>query len=505
MDVIPVRRALVSVSDKMGLSDLCLRLAAAGVEIVSSGGTADHLTEAGIPVTAVTDVTGTPEMLGGRVKTLHPTIHGGILARPDRADDRADLERHQIRPFELVVVNLYPFAHVVARPEATEEMAVENIDVGGPAMIRAAAKNHRYVGVVTSPQRYHEVATAVEAGGLSDDLRLNLAREAFYHTASYDAAILAWLERGDPFPPRLVLPLRRQASLRYGENPHQAAALYSLEGTESWWGGARIVQGKEMSFNNYLDTEAAWRLASAIAMPAAVIVKHNNPCGVATAEDCTEAFRAAWECDPQSAFGGVVAINRPLPIATAEAIAEHFVEVVVAPGLEDPAALAGRPNLRVVLASRPPGARFERRGIDGGLLVQEVDPVDDGEFRHMTSRPPTAEELADLRLALVVAAHAKSNSVVVARHRAAVGVGAGDQSRVGAVQRALARAGDRAKGAVAASDGFFPFRDAIDALAAAGIAAVVAPSGSRNDEDVATAAEDLGLSLLFADRRHFRH
>lgn len=508
MTRIPVRRALISVSDKNDLVPFVRGLAEAGVVIVSSGGTAGVLEAAGLDITRVADVTGSPEILGGRVKTLHPSIHGGILADPGNAEHRIDLEDRGIEPFQLVVANLYPFEATVARGGVTTAEAIENIDIGGPAMIRAAAKNHAHVGVVTSPDQYDLVLAAVEQGGLDDELRSELARAAFYRTAAYDAAILAWLEP-DELPARLVLPVERHRILRYGENPHQAAVAYRQAGVEGWWTLAVQLQGKEMSFNNYVDTEAAWRLAWEFERPAAVVVKHTNASGVALADSLVEAFAAAWECDPLSAFGSVVALNRPLDGATAAGLAEVFVEVVIAPDVTPQAreVLARRKNLRVLHGPAPHPGGIDLRRLDGGFVVQTRDSIVEGpdDWRVMTSRRPIADEWKDLELAWVVAAHTKSNAVVIARDGAAVGVGAGDQSRVGAAERAVARAGNRAVGAAAASDAFFPFRDGIDTLAKAGVKAVVEPGGSNRDEEVIVAAEQAGIALVFTGRRHFRH
>jgi phosphoribosylaminoimidazolecarboxamide formyltransferase/IMP cyclohydrolase len=505
MTRIPVKRALISVSEKTDLVPFVRRLVAAGVEIVSSAGTALMLREAHLPVVEIAKVTGAPEILGGRVKTLHPKIHGAILADRANPSHSADLEMHGIEPFQLVVVNLYPFEATVAGG-ATLADALEHIDIGGPAMIRAAAKNHRSVGVIVSPDQYDEVATAVEAGGLDDQLRTKLAMRAFFRTAAYDAAIVDYLA-GDGFPDYLVLPLERVGSLRYGENPHQKAAAYT-DGT-GWWTQARFVQGKELSFNNLVDAESAWRLVNDLGTPAAVVVKHTNACGAAERATLVEAFTAAWDCDPLSAFGGVVAVNVPLDAETAAAVAERFVEVLVAPLLEEGAAeaLSARPALRVLEAPLPGAEDLDLRRLEGGLLVQVRDRPDDdvGAWTHVAGPRPAEETLADLRFAWVVAAYTKSNAIVVARRRAAVGVGAGDQSRVGAAERAVARAGDRAKGGVAASDAFFPFRDGLDTLADAGVIAVVEPGGSQRDEEVMTAADERGVALMFTGKRHFKH
>ena len=504
-----VRRALISVWDKRGLVDLAKRLRAMGVELISSGGTAATLEEAGLEVTRVADVTGSPEILGGRVKTLHPMIHGAILADRDRTEHLADLEQHGIVPIDLVVINLYPFEDTVAAPGTSDAEAIEKIDIGGPTMVRAAAKNHAWVAIVTSPDQYEEVAAAVESGGPDADMRRRLAAAAFAHTTAYDAAIVAWMERGENLPERIHVALERSGMLRYGENPSQAAAVYRVRGSDPWWEQAIQHQGKAMSFNNYADAEAAWRLVNDLADPTAVIVKHTNPCGVASRTQISDAFRAAWDCDPLSAFGGIIALNRPLDGVTAGMIGGYFVEVVIAPALSASAldALAGKRNLRVLEGPPPHGRDLDLRGIEDGMLAQVRDRAvaRTDSWEVASRRPPTADERADLEFAWVVAAHTKSNAVVVAADRAAVGVGGGDQSRVGAAERALARAGERAMGGVAASDAFFPFRDGLDVLAAAGITAVVEPGGSRNDAEVVAAADERGMALLFTGERHFRH
>ena len=506
MSRVEVRRALVSVSDKAGLVGFARRLDAAGVELVSSGGTASALSDAGIPVTAVADVTDSPEILGGRVKTLHPRIHGGILADLGDLAHQADLEQHGIVPFQLVVTNLYPFRRTVARLDVTDEEAIEQIDIGGPAMVRAAAKNHAWVGVVTSPDDYELVARAVESGGLDIELRRLLARKAFFHTASYDAAIVNWLEHRNGLPEWMVMPLERTAALRYGENPHQSGAAYRVDGAPAWWEDATIHQGKELSFNNYVDADAAWRHVADFDEPACVIVKHTNACGVAIASSTSEAFERAWACDPQSAFGSVIAINRPLDGATSSAMADAgFIEVVVTPELDDAGPLVEKPNLRIITAPVPARPGMDLRRVDGGFVGQEWDRTTFDGWTVASSREPDDREWADLRFAWTVAAHTKSNAIVVARDGQAVGVGAGDQSRIGASRRAIDQAGDRARGAVAASDAFFPFPDGVEALAEAGVTAVVEPGGSRRDAEVIEAANRLGLALVFTGRRHFRH
>jgi len=509
----PVRRALVSVSDKSGIVQFAERLVAAGVEIVSSGGTATVIAAHGLAVTAVADVTGAPEILGGRVKTLHPRIHGGILADISRRDHRNDLADQETEPFELVVVNLYPFEATVANPEVTPAQATENIDIGGPALIRAAAKNRAWVGVVTSLDQYDEVATAVEAGGLNDELRARLAAAAFYATAAYDAAIVSWLRRGDVMPEHMVLAFEKRSDLRYGENPEQAAAVYRARGGGGWWDRAGVIQGKAMSFNNYADTEAAWRLVADLPDSSVAVIKHMNAAGAAMGPTTAAAFSAAWACDPIAAFGGIVAANSPIDAATAELIVHNFVEVVIAPEV-DPAArevFAVKQNIRVIEAPLPARADIDLRRIEAGLLAQvrELQPVsaagwDDG-WSVAGARTPSGNERADLAFAWVVAAHAKSNAVVVAVAGAAVGVGAGDQSRVGAAERAVVKAGERAGGAVAASDAFFPFRDGLDVLAGAGITAVIEPGGSVRDDEVIAAADEHDIALIFTRRRYFKH
>ena len=492
-------RALVSVYDKTGLAPFVKRLVAAGYEIVSSGGTATTLEEAGLEVTRVSEVTGAPEILGGRVKTLHPAIHGGILARGEIDDD--DLTANGIERFDLVVCNLYPFRETVAGRHATDSDIIEKIDIGGPAMVRAAAKNHYHVGVVVSPDQYDDVAGAIESGGMDPELRKRLAAEAFFHTASYDAAVVGWI--GDD----KVIPLREVSGLRYGENPHQSATLYQEDGAEPWWALATFHQGKEMSFNNYADAEAAWRLATDLGPDAVVVVKHTNACGAARGGTVLNTFEKAWDGDSLAAFGGVIGINGTLDGETAEAVALRFAEVVVARSVDTDAleVLTAKQNLRVLSAPEPSPGGDDYRRVDGGLLVQSRDSFDGETWDTVSERAPTDEELRALEFAWIVAAHTKSNAVVLASGEQAVGVGAGDQSRVGAAERAVAKAGGRAEGAVAASDAFFPFRDGLDALAMAGVTAVVEPGGSRNDQELIDAANEHGIALVFTGERHFRH
>ena len=494
-----VKRALVSVYDKTGLVPFAQRLVTAGYEIVSSGGTSSALADAGVVVTSVDEVTGAPEILGGRVKTLHPKIHGGILARG--RSDQAELDANDIERFDLVVCNLYPFRETVTTPGATEMDIIEKIDIGGPAMVRAAAKNHHHVAVVVSPDQYEEVATAIEGEGIGSELRRRLAAEAFAHTAGYDAAIVGWMGGQETFA------VSRASELRYGENPHQAASIWLEAGASAWWAEATQHQGKEMSFNNYADTEAAWRLATDLGDGAVVVVKHTNAAGAARGHSITDAFDLAWAGDPLAAFGGVIAINGELDEKTAHALADRFVEVVVARSIHETAlaALAPKKNVRVLSAPLPSADDSDYRRIEGGFLVQDRDRVELEGWKTVSQREPSPEELEALRFAWVVVAHAKSNAIALAAGSQAVGVGAGDQSRVGAAERAVAKAGDRAVGAVAASDAFFPFRDGVDTLADAGVTAIVEPGGSMNDDEVVAAADERGLALVFTDRRHFRH
>lgn len=505
MTKIPIARALISVSDKSGLTPFAASLVDQGVEIVSSGGTAAHLEEAGIPVTSVQDATGAPEMLGGRVKTLHPRIHGGLLADLGKEDHRTDLLDNGIEPFQLVVVNLYPFESTTASGAAQSE-AIENIDIGGPTLIRAAAKNHAWVAVVVSPDRYREIIDANAAGGTSTELRSDLAREAFFRTAAYDAAIVNWLERDGA--DRLVLPLVKAHNLRYGENPHQPAAVYAPPGGAGWWTTADQLQGKEMSFNNFADADAAWRLAHDLPTNSIAIIKHMNACGAASAETPMKAFLKAWASDPQAAFGGVIASNTELDGDAAREIASFFVEIVMAPSFtqEAKAVLGHKKNLRVLEAPPPSAYDLDIRGIDQGFLVQKRDEIATDHASWVTQgRSPTEHELADLEMAWIVAAHTKSNAIVLVKDGATVAVGAGDQSRVGAASRALVQAGDRAVGSVCASDAFFPFRDGPDTLADAGVTAIVEPGGSIRDDEVVASAAEHGIALVFTGERHFRH
>jgi phosphoribosylaminoimidazolecarboxamide formyltransferase/IMP cyclohydrolase len=514
IDVLRIRRALLAVSDKTGLISLGTALAGRGVELVSTGNTADVLRAAGLSVTTVAEVTGSPEFLGGRVKTLHPAIHGGILADKRRDEHLRQLDELAIEPFDLVVVNLYPFIQV-ARAGSSSEEVIEQIDIGGPAMVRAAAKNFESIGVVVKPDDYQSVIDELEEhAGITRPTRLTLARRAFAHVAAYDAAIASWFEgqashEEQQLPERVSMDLTRSSELRYGENPHQRGGLYAPEGTPGPFGGAEVLQGKEMSFNNWLDSGAARATVALFDGPAAVIVKHSNPCGAAERPTLAEAYRLAVEGDPISAFGGIVAFNRDVDEGAARAMAGAFTEVVVAPGFTPQAleAFAGRKNLRVLRAPSPDHRGLEVRPIDGGALVQDMDAVMEapGEMKVVTAMEPTPKQWQDLLFAWKVAAMAKSNAIVLARDLATVGVGAGQMNRLTSVDIAARNAGHRALGSCLASDAFFPFRDGIDRAADAGVAAIIQPGGSIRDEEVMAAAEEHGMSMVFTGRRHFRH
>ena len=517
-----IQRALLSVSDKLGLADFARGLAAVGIEIYSTGGTRRHLEAEGVEVRDVSDYTGFPEILDGRVKTLHPKVHGGILARHDRAEDTAALEKHGILTFELVVVNLYPFEATVARERVTAEEAIEQIDIGGPTLVRAAAKNHAFVTVATSPEQYSAILEQVQSDGATTlELRTTLAGAAFAHTAAYDRAIADYFARqGDegPLTEVLRLSLQRKSHLRYGENPHQQAALYANVGSRrADIAGARQLAGKELSYNNLLDLDSALAVVRSLSAPSAVVIKHNNPCGAASAERLDEALRRALAGDPQSAFGSVLGLNRTVDAACAEALCEPglFIEAIVAPDFAPEAVemLTTRPkwkaNVRLLMVGPldDNGRQWEYRSIAGGLLVQErdeqADPED--EWTVVAERKPDEAELAELRFAWSVVRHVKSNAIVLARQRSLVGVGAGQMSRVDSVEIAIRKAGEWAGGAVLASDAFFPFADSVLLAAKAGIVAVIQPGGSRRDSEVIEACNQHGLAMIFTGRRHFRH
>ncbi len=518
-----VTRALLSVSDKTGLVELAQALVRRGVELYSTGGTRAHLQEHGLPVQEVAQYTGFPEMMHGRVKTLHPKIFAGILRRADVEEDQRAMREHGIVSFELVVVNLYPFEQTVAQPGVSVPEAIEQIDIGGPSLVRAAAKNFRFTGVLTSPEQYADVIEELETcGGLSLPLRQRLAAEAFAHTADYDRAIANWfaqLEGQESLPSRWQLSLRQAGQLRYGENPHLAASLYRAQGLPPVPGSlleARQLHGKELSYNNYLDLDAAWRTACSFEQPAAVVVKHTNPCGAAVAAELPQAIENALAGDPQSAFGGIVGVNRPVDEAAAEQLAQAgFLEAIIAPAFEPVAVelLTTRPswrrNVRLVEVGQllDESRAWHLRSIAGGLLVQQADRVQiDRASWNVPTETPVPEELwPELEFAWQVVAQVKSNAIVLARHGVLVGVGAGQMSRVDAVRIAIEKAGPRARGAVLASDAFFPFADSVHLAAEAGVVALVQPGGSKRDGEVIAACNQHRLPMVLTGRRHFRH
>jgi phosphoribosylaminoimidazolecarboxamide formyltransferase / IMP cyclohydrolase len=523
---VPIERALVSVHEKKGIVEFTRALEQTGVEVVSTGGTAKLLRESGVKVREVAELTGWPEMLGGRVKTLHPKVHGGILFRRNRPEDGNETRKHGIAPVDLVVVNLYPFEATASRAGVSAEELIENIDIGGPAMIRSAAKNFESVAVVTDPSDYAGLLDEfLERHDWSLGTRLALARKAFAMTARYDSLIASELERlsvGDggvdlrerpDLPAQLHLELSRHAALRYGENPHQKAALYTPGGPPAaGLAGAEQLQGKELSYNNLVDLDAAWAVASEFADPACAIVKHNNPCGTAEQRTLAEAYRQALACDPVSAFGGVIAFNRAVDGETAAEAAKLFVECIVAPGYESAAreALAGKKNLRLMqMGPTPRGARlpWDLKRISGGVLVQEPDTltIAESDLKVVTKRQPSREELRDLLFGWKVAKHVKSNAIVFARGGRTLGVGAGQMSRVDSVKIAVMKAQESLAGSSVASDAFFPFPDGVEEAARAGATAVIQPGGSVRDADVIAAADRLGMAMVFTGVRHFRH
>lgn len=505
--------ALLSVSDKSGIGAFARGLKRLGYALFATGSTLQVIQDAAVDVQPVSDLTGFPEMMDGRVKTLHPGVHAGILARRDRPEHMAQLAGHGLREVDLVCCNLYPFVSTLTRPDVTLEEAIEQIDVGGPAMIRAAAKNHESVVVVVRPQRYSEILGALNEAALDLDARRRLAAEAFAHTSAYDAWIAAYLRQhsGKGFPSEITIAGRLVEPLKYGENEHQHAAFYSLGPDSGGLGGAVQVQGGQPGFNNLQDASAAIQLVMDYAQPAAAIVKHMNPCGLAIAGETATAYRMAYECDPVSAFGGIVAVNRPLDRATAEQIVQIVTHVVIAPEVLDEArdVLARRKSM-IVLAAPPPKPGlfdYDVRSVPGGLLVQEWDRagLDRAAARTITRREPTPEEWEQLGLAWIAVKHVKSNAIVLFKGGAAVGVGAGQMSRVESVQLAVQRAGDRARGSVMASDAFFPFPDGLELGVRAGVTAVIQPGGSVKDADVVAGADAAGIAMVMTGRRHFRH
>ncbi|MBF2018978.1 MAG: bifunctional phosphoribosylaminoimidazolecarboxamide formyltransferase/IMP cyclohydrolase [Hydrococcus sp. C42_A2020_068] len=514
------RLALLSVSDKTGLLELARQLVEEfGFELISSGGTANALKAAGLPVTKVSDYTGFPEILGGRVKTLHPRIHGGILGRRDVPDDVVDMEANQIRPLDLVVVNLYPFEQTISKPDVTEQQAIEQIDIGGPAMLRAAAKNFAHVTVLSNPKHYDFYIQELRQnnGDTSLAFRRKMAEETFALTNAYDGAIASYFaslasKAESSLPTRFSLTGEELQSLRYGENPHQSASWYKTGTQPSGWAAATKLQGKELSYNNLVDLEAARRIIVEFdpKEPAAAILKHTNPCGVAVGTTLAEAYQKAFNADSTSAFGGIVALNQPIDAATAKALTKTFLECIVAPGCESEAQeiLATKSNLRVlILPDFKSGPKYTAKVIAGGILVQASDDVIDSpdSWQIVTQKQPTPEQMAELLFAWKVAKHVKSNAIVVTKNRATLGVGAGQMNRVGSVKIALEQAGEKAKGGFLASDGFFPFDDSVRTAATAGIVAIVQPGGSLRDKDSIEAADELGLVMVLTGIRHFLH
>ena len=525
-EFVPIRRALLSVSDKAGLLDLARALTQAGAHLLASGGTMRALADAGIAATEVADYTGQPEILGGRVKTLHPRLHAGILARRDVPADLDALAAQGIEPIDLVVVNLYPFEDVTARPDVDFDEAVDNIDIGGPSLARGAAKNHAHVAVLTHPSQYESVIAQLrDHGGTSLDLRRHLALAVFRRTAAYDAAIAGYLggvvEPEAIFPPTLTLTFERRRPLRYGENPHQQAAFYVESGARgAVLANAHILHGKELSYNNLLDLDSALRLLKQFDGPAAVVLKHNNPCGAAVAPTLADAFERAYEGDPGSAFGGIVGVNRSVDLPTAERMTApgRFIEAIVAPSFEPEAleVLTTRPtwrnSVRLLATGGPIGPGEMTTGVDlrrveGGILAQSWDAMeaDPASGTVPTKRQPTAEERVALAFAWRACQAVKSNAIVLASGAQLVGVGAGQMSRIDSVRIAVEKAGDRARGSVLASDAFFPFRDGPDLAAAAGVTAIIQPGGSRRDDETLAACDEHGIAMILTGRRHFRH
>ena len=514
-----IQRAILSVTDKTGLVDFAGKLSALGIELISTGGTAKLLRDSGITVKDISELTGFPEMLDGRVKTLHPKVHGGILHR--RADPRhvAAVAEHGIAPIDMVVVNLYAFEKTAAKPGVAFEELIENIDIGGPSMIRSAAKNFHDVAIVTSPSDYDAIAKELEqnSGQLSKQTKWRLAQKAFATTAAYDSAIASTLERVSAdtfqlqpetnFPATLRFSFHKTLDLRYGENPHQKAAMYS-DGSGVGVANARQLQGKELSYNNIVDLQAAWDLAQEFDEPVVAIIKHTNPCGTATGKTLAEAYKRALECDPVSAFGGVIGVNRPIDAEAAEEMHKLFLEVIAAPSFDvaAKAKFASKKNLRLVEVT-PANQKWILKNVSGGMLVQDADvrPLQDADLKVVTKRPPTPEETRGLRFAWKVCKHVKSNAIVYARDGQTVGVGAGQMSRVDSAKIGAMKAQLPLKGTVAASDAFFPFPDGVEEIAKAGATAIIQPGGSQRDPEVIAAADRLGLAMIFTGVRHFRH
>jgi len=514
-----IRRALISVSDKTGIVELAQALADKGVDLLSTGGTAGLIAAQGIAVTEISDYTGFPEMMAGRVKTLHPKVHGGILGR--RGLDEAVMQEHGIEPIDLVIINLYPFQKTVANPDCSLDDAIENIDIGGPAMVRAAAKNHASVAVVVDPDDYSQLLQEIAVdSSVSDDTRFSLAIKAYEHTAQYDGAIANYFGRltqgteKQEFSRTLNLQYHHNMSMRYGENPHQAAAFYTAaDNLEPGVSNARLIQGKALSFNNIADTDAALECVKQFSDPCCVIVKHANPCGVAVSATIEEAYQRAFSTDPESAFGGIIAVNRPLDAVTARAIiAQQFVEVIIAPGILDGAAeaVASKENVRLLCCEpwNEATARYDYKHVNGGVLVQQADQKLYQGLEVVTDIKPDEQQMQDLVFAWQVAKFVKSNAIIYARDNMTIGVGAGQMSRINSARIAAIKAthaGFEVTGSIMASDAFFPFRDGIDAASEVGIRAIIQPGGSMRDDDVIAAANEHGMAMVFTGMRHFRH
>ena len=483
-----IQNALLSVSDKTGIVDFAKGLVELGVTIYSTGGTLKVITDAGVPAKAVESLTGFPEMMDGRVKTLHPKVHGGILAIRDNAKHQAAMEEHGILPIDLVVVNLYPFRETIAKPNVSLEDAIENIDIGGPTMVRSAAKNNAYVGIVVNPDHYDEILEMLRTNGaLTQDYRFALAKEAFAHTAAYDTAM----------------------DLRYGENPHQKAAFYKEIGKAHGMGALKQLHGKELSYNNIVDMEAAWNMVWEFTDPAACIIKHTNPCGAATAATLHDAYVNAYEADSVSAFGGIVALNREVDAATAEEMSKIFLEVIMAPAFTKEALdiLEAKKNIRLIELSKPESGQVTVKKVSGGMLVQTEDDIveDRANYKVVTKAQPTEEQWKALEFAWKLVKHVKSNAILISNEKRTLGVGAGQMNRVGSAKIALEQAGEAAKGAVLASDAFFPFGDTVETAAKHGIAAIIQPGGSIRDEESIKAADEAGIAMVFTGIRHFKH
>jgi len=508
-----IKRALISVSDKTGIVEFAKKLEKNGIDIISTGGTFRALKEAGISVIPVSDVTGFPEMMDGRVKTLHPKIHGGILALRDNPGHLKAMEENGIIGIDLVVVNLYPFQETIKKPNVTREEAIENIDIGGPSMIRAGAKNYKYVTVVVDPTQYDDIIARIEGNTLTEEFRLSLAQKAFLHTAIYDSAIANYLSKeidGDLFPSIFSPSYIKKQDLRYGENPHQKAAFYANSQMSGGMAGAKQLHGKELSYNNIVDMEAAWNLVQEWKDEAAcVIVKHTNPCGVALGENAEDAFTRAFEADSKSAFGGIVAMNRPCDKAAAEKMKPIFFEVIIAPSFTEEALalLSEKKNIRLIEVKPTEEKEWQLHKISGGLLIQTADDITEtkNDWTCVTKRQPTEEEWKALAFAWKVVKHVKSNAIVLTGEKVTYGVGAGQMNRVGAAEIAIAEAGEKCHGAVMSSDAFFPFGDTIEAAGKAGITAVIQPGGSIRDQESIDMANKYGIAMIFTGHRHFKH